>query len=359
MIKFFGIDFDPDEREASVRKKIRYIHSSSLQGDRGYSDPYDAITSQLECNDSTRRCIQKLGKIPVEHWLTSKPKIADLVSVENYVFFIDSDGCREYATKVRDFVDDKILPDMPVMIGVDHSSSSGSIEALSKEIGAENLSWIILDSHFDAILTEVRCGLVQYDLETNPESVFKRGDPYIWGRPNSLNADSFVDYLVKNRNVYPENLFVIGVSDHPPRVAQGIKDERVQRFVDSYLDFQKKGSSIVTKESINSKGVNSSIAPALIRIKTPYVYVSLDIDVGAVSAHNGSRYLDVKGLNEEQILLLARLLKQNLNQRGKKLAGLDIMETDVHGAGRVSIDGKKDRTYEIEMEFLRVLLPEP
>jgi arginase family enzyme len=132
------------------------------------------------------------------------------------VAFIDSDGCREYAEKVESFLRETILPGIPIMLGVDHSLTGGCVKALTREYDSVNLALIILDSHFDAIIPSVRCGLIQYDVETNPISPFSPSDPYVKGRLDSYNADSFIYYLVKERVLPPENILVLGVSDYPP-----------------------------------------------------------------------------------------------------------------------------------------------
>jgi arginase family enzyme len=244
-----------------------------------------------------------------------------------------------------------------MMIGVDHSSTGGSVEALSHEFGSEDLSLIILDSHFDAILPRIRCELAQYDLETNNQTRFRRFDPFLFGRPESYNADSFIYYLVDSGLILPENLIVLGVSDHPPAKAFEISDERVKNFIDSYLAFEKKGSKIVPKHAVNSKGVEKSIVPILNDLQTRYVYISVDIDIGANSAHTGSRYLNVHGITETQIYLIAVVLRKILAKKGIAIAGFDIMETDVHRAGKRLAGSPADKTYQIEAEFTSRLFP--
>lgn len=352
----FGIDLNPDERSESVNRKLEYIKSLEFKGiDDGFLDPCEAMKFLLR-DEISKSQIQNAGKIPVEYWLTSKPKFRDLVSVENYVFFVDSNGCKEYAVKVKDFVKNEVLPDSPIMIGVDHSSTGGALYALSQEFGPENLSVIVLDSHFDAILPTIRCNLVQYDLETNPDSKFGHSDPFIKNRSNSFNYDSFLFFLTKDRIILPENLVVFGVSDYPPPRARSIKDERVKDFLDAYFGLERQGVGIVTKKEINKRGIAASINPIFEKIKTPYVYVSLDIDVGATSALIGCRHLDVKGLSRKQILAIGRALNRTFSRKNIRLVGFDVMETDVYKAGQKKRNGKRDRTYEIESEFIRLLL---
>jgi arginase family enzyme len=96
-----------------------------------------------------------------------------------------------------------------------------------------------------------------------------------------------------------------------------------------------------------------AVKEALNSLKAEYFYLSVDIDIGAKATLLGARFLDYEGLRKEEIYQLIGLVKGRI--KGGKLAGLDLTETDIYEAG-VERDGKKDETYKVEAEILRILL---
>lgn len=350
-VKIFGGDFDPDERQAKIANKI--AHSRQNYSQLRFKDPYDGVMTQLE------KLVQKgsfevAGKLSVEPWLVSAPdpKYMSLLKVENVVAFIDSDGCREYADRASAFVREKVLPDVSVLLGVDHSLTGGCLQALTKEYGVSDVGLIVLDSHFDAVIPTVRCGLIQYDVENNPESPFDPLDPYIRGRLDSYNADSFLHYLIDEGKVAPENVLVLGVSDYPPKAAFEVDDDRVKRYLSHYLGFEEKGVKIIRKEKFRRDPL--SVKKALKKMKAKHIYLSIDIDIGAKAALRGARFLDYEGLNEEEIYRLIKLVRDRVG-RESGLLGFDILETDVYEAGSKR-GGSEDRTYQIEVNIVKLLL---
>jgi arginase family enzyme len=353
---FFGAALDPDEGLDSIQRKITYL----LSGKRSeFEDPYDGLTKTLS-NLLTSPSFVKHGKIDVESWLTPKPKKEDLeaglIDPMHFSIFLDGDGCREYSDKIEKYVSENIK-EIPVMIGVDHSLSGGVIKALAKRHGKENLCIIMLDAHFDAIPSSIRNDMIAYCREN--ETFRPYGFSFLdytfspTGRPESYNAGSFILYLIQENVILPENLVMVGVVDYPDPRTRAIADKRVKRFVDLYLGMENNGVTFVTKGDIENKGVETSLTEKLEQIKNPYIYISLDIDIGARSAIYGARFLDIKGLNECQIYQIAMALRKKIEN--SHLAGLDVMETDVYSAGG-KIDGRMDRTYQVEANFIRSLL---
>jgi arginase family enzyme len=347
-VKFFRAPLDPEEREHKLRLKAARCREGYLG--IPFKDPYDGILSNL--HGFPLKAFREVGGLEVEPWLlpAPEPKYIPLLTVENMVAFIDSDGCREYAEKVESFLRETILPGIPIMLGVDHSLTGGCVKALTREYDSVNLALIILDSHFDAIIPSVRCGLIQYDVETNPISPFSPSDPYVKGRLDSYNADSFIYYLVKERVLPPENILVLGVSDYPPPHAFKAEDSRVKRYLELYTGLESLGIKIVRKERLRNW---EAVKEALNSLKAEYFYLSVDIDIGAKATLLGARFLDYEGLRKEEIYQLIGLVKGRI--KGGKLAGLDLTETDIYEAG-VERDGKKDETYKVEAEILRILL---
>ena len=341
-MSFFAINglLDPDERDSVVKKKLEGMRN-------GYSavpfrDPLDGFIGALNRGFNVRR-------IEVEGWLTPTPPEAlrFMTAVENYVSFIDSNGCLEYANKVRDVILSE-LGQIPLLVGVDHSLTGGAVEALAKEYGGENLRLIVFDSHFDFILPTIRCGLIQYDLETNPATRFSPEDPYIFGRPDSYNADSFLHYVLKD--VPPENIILVGVSDYPPRVAHEIDDDRVKRYLDYYTGLESQGVTVIKKDDIKSS--RADVYAKLSRSDKPYTYVSIDVDVCSNTSLKGARFLDYHGVDHRDLYGLVAAIAKSTGR--SKLAGIDFMEFDVFSAG-ATLSGKQDRTYAIMAEAFRRL----
>ena len=345
-LKFFRAPLDPDEREHRLNLKV-------AECKRGYpsllfKDPYDGVLSALK-ERRLARSFTEAGGLEVEPWLlpAPEPKYIPLLTVECMVAFIDSDGCRDYASKVEDFVNKKVLPGVPVMIGVDHSLTGGCVRSLAREYG--DLALVVLDSHFDAIIPSVRCGLIQYDLETNPESPFSPFDPYIYARVDSYNADSFLYYVVHEDVIAPENLVVLGVSDYPPPQAFEIRDWRVQKYLELYKGLEEMGVKIVKKEEILRDF--KVVKEALEGLRADNFYLSIDLDVGSRNALNGARFNDYAGLYEHTIYDLVKAISKSVKG---KLVGFDLMEMDVFNAG-AKMGDSIDRTYQIAAKIIQII----
>ncbi len=338
--KILNGPLDPDEREAYIQRKI--VSCENQYRDVPFKDPVLGIMSELKLPPTYINS-------HVEAWLIPTPP-ADMLfmlTVENFVTFIDSNGCLDYAKEMAERVRREVFPDVPLLIGVDHSLSGGVIEGVCKEFGGENIRLVVFDSHFDFIPPSIRCGLIQYDVETNPETKFSPTDPYIYNRPDSYNADSFLSYVTKE--IPMENIFVVGVSDYPPKVAEEIEDDRVKRYIEYYKGIESSGVHVIKKESIQKDW--DTVSMALSRTNLPFTYISVDVDVCANTSIKGARFLDYYGITHRDLYgLISSALKSN-----SKIIGLDFMEFDVYKAGS-SISGKLDRTYAIMTECLKRIL---
>jgi arginase family enzyme len=338
-----GAPLDPDERETFIARKI----DSCISGYSGiaYRDPLRGMLKALP------ELEREMCEIDIEPWILPTPpeEMLFMLTVENFVTFIDSDGCLEYANKVKDAVRSS-LPDVPLLVGVDHSLSGGAIKALAEEHGGENMRLIVFDSHFDYIPPSIRCGLIHYDMETNPGTKFAPGDPYVFNRSDSYNADSFLSFMKKI--IPPENTYIVGVSDYPPREALESGDTRVKGYVDFYRSIQEEGVHLIRKDEVKGDGAKRLLSTT----DKPYTYVSVDVDVCANASLRGARFLDYHGLQHTDLYGLVSCISSSL--RKSKLAGLDFMEFDVYSAG-ATISGKRDRTYEIMAEvFCRLTRPQ-
>ncbi|MHC1604766.1 MAG: arginase family protein [Candidatus Methanofastidiosia archaeon] len=334
----FGVSLDPDEREDVVRRKNSPVERAGLR----YPDPYQALASSFSFSSIS------LGNFPVESWLTPLPSEAELFmcTVENYVAFIDSDGCWEYTTAVKNHMKDSIGDSRSLMIAVDHSLAVASIMHSCEIYGKDNCGLVIFDSHFDGILPSYRCGLIQYDIDTNPNTKFDPNDPFLIGRTESFNADSFLYKIINEKILLPENIVVVGVSDYPSSKTSKIKDERVMCFVDFYHSYEERGVRIIPKEKI---GANPRLFdPASIDVDN--LHLSIDIDVGSRNAIYGARFIDYKGLSEVEIFALIKKIVQSK----KRIVSADISEIDIWKAGK-KFFGKTDRTYEIAAKMANMI----
>ncbi|MGB9627433.1 MAG: arginase family protein [Thermodesulfobacteriota bacterium] len=347
-IIFFGCPLDGDERYESIQEKLAFIGTQN-----GLSDPYEGVMEILRKEIGPELFLEK-GSIDIPTWLRPIPSLQDKekMNTESFVSFIDGGGFEIYSQKVGDFVAQHIFPDIPCMIAVDHSLTGGVYKKLAELYAPEDISLIVLDSHTDAIPISILSKIIQYDIDTNPETVYDRNDPYLYHRQDSYNASSFLYNLLVGGVLRPENLFIIGVSDYPPRHAFRIKDPRVENYVQLFSELRKKGVTILTKADFLLSP--SKLKNILKHIKNPYVYISIDLDIGAKNAAEGVRFLERQGLNEKQIYRVSEYLK-NFLSTGIQLVGMDLTEINVRKAGNRH-PSKSDPTYRIGANFIKALL---
>jgi arginase family enzyme len=265
-----------------------------------------------------------------------------MCTVENYVAFIDANGCWEYAQAVKKGYEDTIGDRRSLLIAVDHSMAAAPILNACDIYGKEQCGIIMFDSHFDGILPSYRCGLIQYDIDTNPQSHFDPNDPFVFSRSESFNADSFLFKLIDEKLIDPTNVIIAGVSDYPSAKTSKIPDERVQRFLEFYRHYEDLGVQIVPKERIaaNPRAFDPS------KLDVSALHVSVDIDVGSRNALFGARFIDYKGLSHAEIMGLISKVKACK----APIVSADICEIDVWKAG-LKHYGKQDNTYGIATQI--------
>jgi arginase family enzyme len=347
-IVFFGCPLDGDERHESIQEKL------SLMGTPGVvDDPYEGIMEIIHQEVNPELWSEK-GSLDLPSWLRPIPSSADQgkIKTETFVDFMDHGGFETYAQQIGDFIATNIFPDIPCMLAVDHSLTGGAFRKLVKLYEPEDISFIVLDSHTDAIPMSVMAGMIQYDIDTNPDTVHDRHDPFLYHRKDSYNASSFLYYLLAEEVLKPQNLYLIGISDYPPKHAFRIKDSRIESYVNIFSELKRKGVTILTKNDFLVSP--SKIRNSLTHIKTPYVYISIDLDIGARNGVEGVRYLERQGLNEKQIYRIVDFLRSLLFHR-VRLAGMDLTEINPRKAGAHLITGK-DQTYRIATNIIKKLL---
>jgi arginase family enzyme len=339
-LAFLGCPLDSDERQAAVDEKRACLGA-------GQDDPYDAVLDLLR-QELDQSLWREAGRLEVPTWLRPRPALSDggAMTVDNFVDFIDRWGCADFTDSARKMTEQAAFPDTPCLIAVDHCLAGGIIQAASQRHGAENLSVVVLDSHLDALTTPVLSGAIAYDLEHNPDTQYDAYDPFLHDRPDSYHASSFLQHLLATEAVLPSNLLVVGISDYPPKHAFRNKDPRIQAYTGAYSGLKKQGVRLVTKKDL---AVGSSKVRALFkRIKTSWLYVSIDMDVGANNAVGAVRFDDWAGLSETQLYRLAAELRAVL-ARGVGLAGLDVCEFNPRRVGM------GDRTYRVAANLIKAL----
>jgi len=344
---FFGCQLDADERDESIREKI-----SSIGSDQRNDDPYNEIM-QIIRQEVAAPLWEERGSIEVPPWLCPiPPKFARKnVVLENFVYFIDGNGCLDFAQVAGKFVEEYIFPQIPCMIAVDHSLTGGVFSSLVSLYKPDDISLIVVDSHVDALPAPAMSGAIEYDMTTNPDSIHDPNDPFLKNRTDSYNASSFLHHLLKENIIDPENLYLIGVSDYPSKHAFRVKDDRIKCYVNHYSSLKSNGVKIVTKKDLFQ---NPGRLTNLYRqVKTPYIYISIDMDIGARNALEGVRFRNFQGINENQIYKIAKCLRDLLD-RGISLAGMDVSEFNPRRAssGENSVD---DRTYRIAFNLIRTI----
>ena len=346
-IVFFGCPLDSDERDESVQEKLKTMSYGQKEG-----DPYASVMARIR-NEVDPGRWEEIGSLEVPDWLRPIPPVGEKenINVDSFVSFIDNDGCRTFAEMLGEHVVEKVYPQIPCMLAVDHSLTGGVFKKLMTLASPEKVSLVVLDSHTDALPAPISAEAIAYDMETNPNSFYDANDPYLKNRPDSYNASSFLYHLLAEKTVLPENLYIIGIGDYPPKHSFRIKDPRIRKFSEHYRGLKKKGVTLITKKELMSSP--TKVRNILKRIDTPHMYVSVDMDVGAGNALHGVRFTNRQGLNEKQIYRISELLRERISG-GVNLIGMDLTEFNPRSINSSSIPSG-DRTYRIAANLIRKL----
>ena len=346
-VVFFGCPLDSDERDESVQEKLTAMTYGQKE-----DDPYASVMTFIR-NEVDHSQWEEIGSLEVPDWLRPIPPVEEKesINVDSFVSFIDNDGCRTFAEMLGEHVVEKVYPQIPCMLAVDHSLTGGVFKKLMTLTSPEKVSLVVLDSHTDALPAPILADAIDYDMETNPNSFYDANDPYLKNRPDSYNASSFLYHLLLEGIVPPENLYIIGIGDYPPKHSFRIKDPRIKRFSEHYRGLKKKGVTLITKKELMSSP--SKVRNILKGIDTPNMYVSVDMDVGAGNALHGVRFTNRRGLNEKQIYRVSELLHERISV-GVNLIGMDLTEFNSRSIDPLSASSG-DRTYRIAANLIRKL----
>lgn len=344
-VVFLGCPLDCDEKHDAIQEKIDHSGSGPV-----VDDPLKPIVGMLaESVGSVQWRVD--GSLSVPGWLRPIVPQEDKahVTIENYVNFIDRNGCLDFARAIQQKVTDSVLPDFPCLITVDHSLSGGVYKALAEHYGRKNITLLVIDSHTDAIPMSRMAAAILYDAQTNRDSVFDAHDPYLHDRTESYNAGSFIQKLLEEGIVDPRDLFILGISDFPGKKAFRNSDSRIAAYVDVFSALKSRGATLITRQECQMQP--TKVKSLLKRIRTPYAYLSIDMDIGARNAVEGVRFKNWRGLGEAQIFRLAAIVAA-CGGSALELVGMDIAEINPRTAGQPLDGAGEDPTYRVATQLI-------
>lgn len=329
----FGSALDVLDNEEKVYIKQSYLKAlgEGIITGSDYADPYAGLVEQTLLPDGLRLT----GRVDVPSWLCSKPNISDVgkVSVEGYRHFLENGGCLNLADHLKDFVTEKIFPDRPALLGVDHSQTAGVIAALSERYGPDNLGLIVLDAHQDAIDDQAYHALFQ-SLFMSPYEQMESGP----AQDCSFQCGNFIKYLLRQNLIRPENIVFIGLNDLPQIASY--PGAQITEFMTAYNSIQQQGATLISKAQLAREF--SSFTGALNKLKVPFYYLSVDLDVGSLACVHAARFMNAEGLSEPMLHSILAGIEEWAVKSGSRCAGFDLMEMDIHLAG-----SPWDQTFEV------------
>ena len=350
-IKIFGAALDAlpsSERVNLKRAYINHLRKGSLINE-GFEDPYDFIKAHTAGNLALNDKVQWLGKISIPSWLAPKPKKGDFpkLSTDKLSEFLESHGCWKYALRIADHINEEIYPGVPVMVGVDHSLTGGSIMALGEK--NPDLNVVILDAHFDVMNTK---GIYEHDYSgggavfSSPyDKKMRSGDPL-----NYYECGNFLDYLLRKQIIKPKNLWILGVQDEIYGELKG-KSNNTGQLDPNMISIKKwmeAGVHVIFKHQVKSGNFKMVLCGP--------TYLSIDMDVGSMSSIYSARFMNSYGLNKAEFLQLLRKVSRLIRSSNCPLVGLDIMEFDVHFFEAIKEKRIGDGTEEIVKEIFRLFV---
>jgi arginase family enzyme len=346
--RLFGVALDVSDDPFSIQLKLASMWARQQGRCLAPEDPYEAIIERL---GSSKGSIPHVGRFPLPSWISPRPDSLDrqLVTQEHMKKFLDEDGCLKLADKIKGFVSDQILPDLPVMIGIDHSATGGVVWALSDALGPENLTVVVLDRHFDALPLSLR---MEPLLGKSPHQIAGAENAFPIVPDSDLYCcGNFWSYLIDKGVILPENLLFIGVADYP---ADEVGPEW-EAFRDAYLAFEKQGCSFFPLKEFEGPYEGSLNSFLAARITTPYLYVSLDLDIGSYRCVHAARYMDGPGINRKALMHIANAIARGCRDGRFRLCGLDVMEFNIHLLGITGKHGVQDMTVPLACDFIRAV----
>jgi arginase family enzyme len=237
------------------------------------------------------------------------------------------------------------------MIGVDHSLTGGVLTTLSEKVGPENLGVLVFDAHTDAVPLSLRSGLIQYASEKGIPGAGRIASTEYEG---CYTAGNFLLDLMKSGTILPGNLVIAGPADGEDG-AKETDDPRVRDYCRHLEHLRETGVRVVSRLQLRQGGP-TSLAGVLKKMECSNLYISLDVDVSAQRGVLATRFLEPEGSPCSTILQMVREVAELISRGRFCLAGLDVMEIDVHKIGARLQGGREDHTGEFIKEFVASLL---
>jgi arginase family enzyme len=346
LYKLFGVALDASDDPFSIQLKNAAIDAQEYDVNGMIADPYDALFPELTVGMG----MVPGGKISVPSWLGAVPKPLDrkLVTREKMQSFVDEGGILSVTKEVRDFVIRQVLPARPVMVGIDHAATAGVVSALSEILGSDNLTVLVLDRHFDALPLSLRMAAFVGDAYNGLGRI---SDPV---GDDAYCCGNFWASLITDGIVDPRHLVFVGVADYPTMNV----DPKWEKFRENYLAYEKQGCRFFPLQAFTGNYGPILRDFLMDAISTPYLYVSLDLDVGAYRAVHAARYMDGFGIDKEALLDVAKVIAEGGHSGVFSLVGLDVMEFNMHFLGLKTKAGECDQTLETAVAFVKTLVGE-
>ncbi len=355
-VKIFGVPLDPLDTLEHLGAKLEGATGGVKNGGKTYSDPYHALTEQ-NADVLSRHGAELLGQLDVKGFLRPRPPPEDAYQLTqtDYGVFLDTGGCLEYASAVHDFIKEKVLPDPFLILGVDHSTTAGAVQALSEN---EDLALVVFDAHYDGVDPRVKTELSRFVLESNPAEYAKLGiTEASWAAMSAVEkgtyfaCGNFLERVLHEGWVKPENTFVIGVCDYPDKELLSNPDPRVREYVEAFTKVEERGLTFVMAGDLR-KNTQRELTRLTSRLKDKTAYFSVDLDVAFSAGAIAVRFPNMAGLDRDTTGKLLDWIK-GISPDRVKLAGADILELDVHLADLPSDAGK---TYRVAGRFMSAVL---
>ena len=360
-IKVFGVALDSTDLPQKVLAKHAYVNrlaQNLIREDEKFVDPYEGVLNFSKVIKDEK--FVKIGKFPIASWLTPRPNVEDysLIHPLRYQNFTNSGKIKLYADELEKYVKKNILPEVPLMISVDHSMTGGVLSALSKEYVAENIVVIMFDAHFDAIPANISLELAKYakEHEEGVNTLVPQSADLQYIEEIEINdtytCASFFDYVISDKIILPENVVLFGCQDYPTEQLQSIEDERVKKYVDYYLSFEKRGMKFIPTND-DAELMIKDLEEFLSEKPKPYIYISLDVDVCMFKEVLAARFMNAIGIDKDIIINALISITKYMETYQSQLIGLDITEIETMVLNKeLKKSGRKDRTIELIDEFL-------
>ena len=348
-MKVFGAAFDalPDRAKIAVKRAYMAAMAAGRLPPGDPLDPYDALAPLLGESQLANR-LEFIGKATIPPSLSPRPPPGHgrEVSWEAYRESFYGAGSTEAVASVRKLVAEHILPgERGVMIGVDHSLTAGFLTEAVERFGPESLGMLVLDGHLDAIRAAARARL-QAAISGDP----REQDPPAEG----ISCQNFLGNLLESGRILPGNLIVAGLYSAPDSELLSRYGEEASAYLDEYDALCTSGVTILTRDAIREDP--ACLTSALAQLDVEELYVSLDMDICASSRVPAVRFHDSIGLTPEELSDLATRISALMTERAIGLAGVDVMEIDIHLVDVVPASGGRNETLATAVEFLEKLL---